>query len=247
MELKDRLKALRTELGLTQQEVADKLGIIVETYRKYETGKRNPGQKSLQNLANILQVSVSYLIGETNIRSSFKITEIMEKLSEPRQKKMEIYGEQQLKEQEEESKIILLNRTLFDYKVLSDQALSAGKGNSISDDISTYTVQWTKWINHDFGVLITGDSMEPDYHNQDIALVQEQSCPDFDGQVCAIIDFEHGVSYIKCVTIEENYLRLVSLNQEVDKKGNLLYEDILLPRDDTVKILGKVIECFTPV
>lgn len=76
-------------------------------------------------------------------------------------------------------------------------------------------VYWTKWVNHDYGVPIIGDSMDPDYHNKDIALIHEQSCPDYDGQVCAVIDFDRGGSFIKCVTVEAEFLRLVSLNRSV--------------------------------
>jgi len=40
--LKERLKALRKELHLTQQEFADKIGIQRSTYAKYEVGASSP-------------------------------------------------------------------------------------------------------------------------------------------------------------------------------------------------------------
>ncbi|USI67009.1 helix-turn-helix domain-containing protein (plasmid) [Lactococcus petauri] len=247
MEITQRLKELRKELGLTQQEVAEQLNILKESYRRWENGHSNPNKTSLEKLAKFYEVSASYLLGETDVRSGTEINNIMEQLSQPRQKETLDFAKNKLIEQQKENNIISFNNSLFGYPVLSDQALSAGTGNGISDDMSTYTVYWTKEINCDYGVPIKGDSMEPDYHDKDIALIQEQPCPDYDGQVCAVIDFDRGVSFIKCVTVEDKFLRLESLNQSVDDEGNLLYDNILLPRDETTKILGKVIESFTPI
>lgn len=247
MDFSERLKKLRKEKGFTQRKLADLIGISLRSYQRYEEKSGTPTKKRLEEIAKLFDVSVSYLLGETNIRTNSKITHIMEQLSSERQDKTIFFAETQLKEQKKENKIIQFNQSLYEIKVFADQGLSAGKGNGISDDHSTYIVYWTKWVNHDYGVPIKGDSMEPDYHDKDIALIQEQPLPDCDGQVCAVLDFSKGASYIKCVTVEDEFLRLVSLNRSVDDEGNLLYEDILLPRDETTKILGKVIESFTPV
>lgn len=247
MDFSERLKKLRKEKGLTQSKLADLIGISLRSYQRYEEKSGTPTKKRLEEIARLFDVSVSYLLGETNIRTNSKITNIMEQLSSERQDKTIFFAETQLEEQKKENKIIQFNQSLYEIKVFADQGLSAGKGNSISDNQSTYTVYWTKWVNHDFGVPIIGDSMEPDYHNKDIALIHEQLYPDYDGQVCAVLDFSNDVSYIKCVTVEDKFLRLVSLNRSVDDKGNLIYEDILLPRDESTKVLGKVVESFTPV
>lgn len=247
MMLSERLKELRLKAGYTQKELAKKIGIAQPNYQRWEKGRSNPKKDSLENLASVLNVSVSYLLGETNVRSDSEINEIMEKLSEQGQVKTVQFAKKTLSDEQKANNIIMFNNSLFAYPVLSDQALSAGKGDGISDDMSTYTVYWTKKVNCDYGVSIKGDSMEPCYHNKDVALIQEQPSPDYDGQVCAVLDFSKDVSYIKCVTVEDEFLRLVSLNRSVDDEGNLLYDDILLPRDETVKILGKVIESFTPV
>lgn len=247
MELSQILKQLRLELGYTQKEVAQHLKILPEAYRRWENGRSNPKKDSLENLAKFFNVSVSYLLGETNIRKTSEINEIMEALSQPRQKKLIKYGKNQLKEQETENNIISFNNALYAYNVHYNQGFSAGKGEGCSDDLTTEIVYWDKKVNYDFCVPIIGESMEPKYHDRDIALIHEQPVPDFDGQVCAVFDFNRGVNYIKCVTVEEETLRLVSLNREINEEGNLLYDDLLLPRDETVKVLGKVIDSFTPM
>ena len=49
------------------------------------------------------------------------------------------------------------------------------------------------------------------------------------------------------VYVEDDYIRLVSLNDDIDFEGNRLFPDILLPRDENTRIIGKVIEAFTPI
>lgn len=63
MEFRDELKRARKALGLTQQEVADNLGITKSTYCGYETGKRLPDVPKIKALAKVLQVSGDILIG----------------------------------------------------------------------------------------------------------------------------------------------------------------------------------------
>lgn len=247
MELSERLKELRNPKEYSQEDMAEILGVSQGAYQKWETGSRYPKIEEQKKLAEHFNVSLSYLIGETNVKEYPKVVKIIDQLNEKNKKETINFAVDKLKKQQKENNIISFNQSLFAYPVLSDQALSAGKGHDVSDDVSTDTVYWTKEVNCDYGVLIKGDSMETDYHDNDIALIKEQPCPDYDGQVCAVIDFDRSVSFIKCVTVEGKFLRLESLNRTVDDNGNLLYDDILLPRDETIKILGKVIESFTPV
>lgn len=47
MEIKDRLKKIRSTLHITQQEFADRLGIKRNTVATYETGKSNPSDSAI--------------------------------------------------------------------------------------------------------------------------------------------------------------------------------------------------------
>lgn len=51
------LKKLRQERGLTQQQVADELGITKATYSGYETGRREPDVFKIKALAKLFDVS----------------------------------------------------------------------------------------------------------------------------------------------------------------------------------------------
>lgn len=58
-----RLKKLRAEYSLTQDELAPKLGISRSTLGMYETGKREPDFETLETIADFFNVDMNYLIG----------------------------------------------------------------------------------------------------------------------------------------------------------------------------------------
>lgn len=59
----NRLKELRQEKKLTQQEIANKIGVTKRTYIYWEKGERQIKPDKAQQLANIFGVSVGYLLG----------------------------------------------------------------------------------------------------------------------------------------------------------------------------------------
>lgn len=59
-----RLKNARTSKGMTQTDVAKKIFISQAAYSKYETGAASPNPETLAKLADVLDVSVSYLLGK---------------------------------------------------------------------------------------------------------------------------------------------------------------------------------------
>ena len=67
MELnKNRLKDLREDHDYTQQQVADAIGITQRKYSYIETGIQQLTVDVLVPLARLYQVSVDYLLGETD-------------------------------------------------------------------------------------------------------------------------------------------------------------------------------------
>ena len=59
----ENLIKLRKNLGLTQQQVAAKLGIDRTTYTKYETGVSEPSFEMLIRLSQLLGISLDELFG----------------------------------------------------------------------------------------------------------------------------------------------------------------------------------------
>ena len=58
-----RLKELRLEKGMTQQQVASLLNIKQQSYTRYEYGTGEPSLQTLIKLADIFAVSTDYLLG----------------------------------------------------------------------------------------------------------------------------------------------------------------------------------------
>ncbi|MED0665755.1 helix-turn-helix domain-containing protein [Bacillus badius] len=64
--LGDRLKELRQQRKLTQEEFAQKMGISRGTYAHYEINKRQPDYGTLQKIADFYNVTTDYLLGRTD-------------------------------------------------------------------------------------------------------------------------------------------------------------------------------------
>ena len=67
-EFVQRLRQCRKEKGLKQQELADELGIIYRTYRRYEAGETEPDISTAVKLADFFGVSLDYLSGRSETR-----------------------------------------------------------------------------------------------------------------------------------------------------------------------------------
>jgi len=67
----DRLRELREDIGLKQEELAIKLNISRSTYANYEIGRAEPNISILIDIANFHGVSIDYLCGNTHIRDNY--------------------------------------------------------------------------------------------------------------------------------------------------------------------------------
>ena len=65
----NRIKFLREELNMTQQELANKLDGAKSTVAMYENETRKPSMEVLLRLSEIFNCSIDYLLGKTDIRN----------------------------------------------------------------------------------------------------------------------------------------------------------------------------------
>lgn len=63
----DRLKILREKRGMSQQHLADELGISRSAVGNYELGSREPDFETLELIADYFNVDMDYLIGKSAI------------------------------------------------------------------------------------------------------------------------------------------------------------------------------------
>lgn len=62
--LGERIRKVRADLGLSQQQFADMLGVHRKTLNNWETGKHKPSYGDLMLMANTADVSLKWLAGE---------------------------------------------------------------------------------------------------------------------------------------------------------------------------------------
>lgn len=66
--LPEILLLLRNMQGLTQEQAAEGQGITYRSYRRYETGEREPTASVLVQIADFYDVSLDYLVGRSEQR-----------------------------------------------------------------------------------------------------------------------------------------------------------------------------------
>ena len=69
-----RLRELRNEKGLSQQGLAELIGVTQQSVNKYENHNVQPDMDVLISLAELFETSVDYLVGHTDIRRRIEET-----------------------------------------------------------------------------------------------------------------------------------------------------------------------------
>lgn len=73
----NRIKELRKSKGLTQAELAQKVGVSNQAIHYYENDKREPKMETWQKLADYYGVSVPYIKGELDTEYLEKMVELL--------------------------------------------------------------------------------------------------------------------------------------------------------------------------
>lgn len=79
MAFNDRLKESRTSANLTQEQLAEKLGIAKSTLSGYESGNREPTIATIAKILDILNVDANYLYQDEVKRIDKIVVDIEEK------------------------------------------------------------------------------------------------------------------------------------------------------------------------
>ena len=229
------LKRLLDSKRMNPHQFADTMGFKYTTVMNWIKANSYPRIDKIELMARYFNVDKSDLVEEYNpIKEKQSTTKqildrVFAKLESERQEKVVSYAEAQLRDQNSNNTI-----QLFPYQV--QEKLSAGTGYAYEENAVYEIVFSDKEIDYDFASRINGDSMEPDYHDRDVALIKESPF-DYDGCVYAV-DWD-GQSYIKKVYREEEGFRLVSTNEK--------YADKFAAFTEEPRIIGTVIGSFTPI
>ena len=95
--LKDNLKILRKNKGLSQEELSIKLHVVRQTVSKWESGLSVPDAEMLMTISEILETPVSEILGESIEENDLKV------ISE----KLEVINEQLAMKQKQKRKMLV--------------------------------------------------------------------------------------------------------------------------------------------
>lgn len=84
MTIGERIKAARKRAELTQEQLAQKSGVATITIRQYESDKREPRQKQIKAIANVLGVDWVELYGEPAVQEKNDFLKIIQEIGFPR-------------------------------------------------------------------------------------------------------------------------------------------------------------------
>ena len=222
----EKLKARRKELKLTQKDIADQLGISYQAYSAWERGIKEPSKEKVNRLEQLLKVSKGYF-------TEIEIVRLYNTLSNKGKNQVVEYA-RDLVQKEKTRQVMSVSEKLYEYHVY--EKMSAGIGASVYDNRNYDTVYFNEELAHDFASWVSGDSMEPKYHNGSVALIRETGF-DYDGAVYAVVC--NNQTYLKRVYREEEGLCLVSINPK--------YKDIFITYDEDPRVVGIIVGNFMPL
>lgn len=226
----------RRENNLTMEELGEKLGKTKSSISRWISGSRYPKIEEIEEIAHFFNTDVETLIFgfDKTSKTIEEITEILESLHHPRQRKVYNFAKEQLEEQQAESNVIKfpdkLEEETEEYEMRFLGGISAGTGEWLEDEqLETLTFASVP-VGADFCLQVNGDSMEPLFHDDEYVFIRKDTNIR-SGTIGAII--VNGEAFLKKIYIEDNNLRLVSLNKK--------YDDVIVTEHDTYKYVGTVV------
>ena len=185
----DNLKALRYERHITQQQLADALGLSRSTIGMYEKGEREPDFETSEAIADYFNVRLDDLVGRKNANALLSPTISTYTVTFP------VIGE---------------IAAGYNHCAVEDWS-----GETV--EIPTYYLKGRK--QDDFFVLsVKGDSMYPLYMDGDKVLILRQSTLNHSGEIGAIVYDDYAtlkkVEYVN----GEDWLRMVPINPQYPPK-----------------------------
>jgi transcriptional regulator with XRE-family HTH domain len=227
----NRLKQARENKGYNQKQFAERLGVTPTRLNYWEKDKREPDVAIIKQIAQSLDVSSDWLIGNNIISSEIELT-AAEKQHIKKYRTLDEYGKKAVDDLLE-NEYARCTEVIDEPKVITlpmaELKASAGTGQWLGDD------EYTTWVDvldapearrANVVIEVSGDSMLPKYHDGDKVLVKLQPTVEQNEIGIFIVD---NCGYIKKLGVNE----LISVNKD--------YDNIPLNEYNDVTCVGKVI------
>lgn len=232
MSIGEKIRKRREELGLSQAELAKRIGVTQGSIGNYESGVSNPKMEIIPKLFEALHTDANYFFSEASQLQRLEFT-YNETLMIKKYRTLDEYGKKAVSDLLEtefercESYRTSAKADTIEIK-MSTLSASAGTGEYLEDEgyRQIYVKRTATAEQADFAVKVNGNSMEDTYYDGDILLVE--NTPHINVGDIGVFTV-NGEGYVK----EYGGDRLISHNDE--------YDDILLHDYDMVLCSGRVI------
>ena len=206
--MRNRIRELRQQYKITQNILAKKLGVAQNTLSYWENGKYDIDNESLQKIADIFNCTIDYLLYRNESLSDVNLRPLTAPLSAGG--KIPVLGK------------IPAGVPIEAIQEIVDEIEISGR---FANDAHEY-----------FALLVTGDSMFPEYQDGDIVIVRKQETADTGDDVVAYINGYDAT--LKRLVKSPMGLTLRALNPAYESKTFSLADVENLP----VCIAGIVVE-----
>lgn len=248
MEFKNRLKALRLQHEMTQQELCEKLGVSVMTVRNWESGAKKPSMNAIVSLSEVFGVSADELLDTHQVQFGKPHMTSEEEALLSDYRLLDEFGRgavsavcavEKRRMLSLDDKVIPFNGIAKKVKRLIPKFLNPSAAGHLcsldTDDYELIEVDETVPAEADFAIPISGNSMEPLIHDGDIVYVKRQNHLNI-GEV-GIFNVD-GTTYCKIFyTDGDGNTTLVSANPKMQGSNVFIAND----SDSTVVCHGKVL------
>ena len=230
----DNLKKSRQRIGLTQQQIANALGITKSTYCGYETGKRQPDLAKLRRLALLLCTSVDELLDLVDSENDYTVSPV-----EYEQVKLfrllDAHGQRMVR-------VILEEEGDRMHQLLCEETLRSSNSDTIALRVAkqAITCESSAYLGPDafvhmrvhkdalpenvsYALHVRGNSLLPHYKDQDVLLISESQPKSGDIGVF----LRDGLGFIRLM----GYSELLSINPAYPP----------IPLDDSIRPCGTVL------
>ena len=195
----NRFKEIRKGRKMTQQQVADLLGITRQAYNHYESERRKPDTNTLRAIADVFGCSIDELLDYAPA-NSYPVGKM--------------------------SAVPILGSVRAGYNLLANEECEGYEMVDVSN------------AEEYFCLNVTGDSMEPEIHSGDLALVHRQDTLE-SGDLGVIIYGDEGEGTLKRYIQRGNSVILQPFNPN--------YSELVIKGEDLnqLHIAGRVVETKT--
>ena len=228
-----RIKEARERLGMTQNELADLVGVTGSAITNYEKETSHPKEPIMYKLFDALQVDANYLFQDVvNVPKKMNDVTFAEFEHIKKYRDLDDHGKEivDIILEKEHERCMIAPAQSAPGRIIQyyHRLASAGNGQFVFDDLPADLIEIPdnpEYKDVKYAIGVNGSSMEPLYHDGDILLVK----PAEDIPVGKIgIFLVYGQSYVK----KRGKDKLISLNKE--------YNDIPLGEDS--QCLGEVVD-----